>query len=244
MINQIRPFRHSVILAMSCVMALPMLGCEDPPPPESKKKEPVQVDPGPPPATSIEDLIAQYGIDERVWMDERQAPQTDEERIGLLKFFDAFARGRADQLKPYFGDIEQEELAHLEASGQLARLSTDIEGIEIRMGVTNEGRAAVLGLYELADRIEGQMWEIVQQPETGGRYVLVAGYAPLGLSDALGRDAFEDWYAAVQAEQEKLAEDDLGMLAARGKGVGAGTGGPDGMPEDDESGGGGGPGMR
>jgi len=102
----------------------------------------------------------------------------------------------------------------------------------------------VLGLYELADRIEGQMWEIVQQPETGGRYVLVAGYAPPGLSDALGRDAFEDWYAAVQAEQEKLAEDDLGMLAARGKGVGAGTGGPDGMPEDDESGGGGGPGMR
>jgi hypothetical protein len=221
-----------------------MFGCEEPPPPPPKVVKKVQIDPGPPPATPIEDLIAQFNIDERVWMDERQAPPTDQERIGLLKFFDAFARGRADQLRPYFGEIEQQELAYLEASGDLAQLSADIEGIEIWMGMTSGGIAAVLGLYEFADRVEGQMWEIAQKPAAGGGYVFVAAYAPPGLSDALGRDAFDDWYEVVLAEQEKLTLDDLGMQAARGKGSSGGSSGPDGMP-DGGSGGGGprGPGM-
>jgi hypothetical protein len=229
---------------MSCVVALPMLGCEDPPPPKEDKKVVTQVDPGPPPATSIEQLMTQYDIDDRVWMDERQAPITDEERIGLLTFFDGFATGRADRLKPFFGPIEQEELANLEASGELAQLAADIEGIEIWMGVTNEGRPAVLGLYEFADRVEGQMWEVAQAPRSGGGYVLVAAYAPPGLSDALGRDAFDDWYAAVQTEQAKLNLADLGMEAARGSAADSGSGDPNAAPGQGAGGGGpSGPGM-
>jgi hypothetical protein len=243
MTNQTRPFRHSVILAMCCVVALPMLGCEDPPPPEPENVTARPVDPGPPPATSIEDLMAQYDIDERIWMDERQAPRSDEERIGLLTFFDGFATGRADRLRPFFGPIELEELATLEASGELAQLAADIEGIEIWMGVTNEGSKAVLGLYEFADRVEGQMWEIVQSPRAGGGYLLVAAYAPPGLSESLGRDAFDDWYAAVQAEQAKLNLADLGLEAARGRAAGTGSGDPNAGPEGDSGGGPSGPGI-
>ena len=243
MTNQTRPFRHSVILAMCCVVALPMLGCEDPPPPETKNVTAKPVDPGPPPATSIEDLMAEYDIDERIWMDERQAPRSDEERIGLLTFFDGFATGRADRLRPYFGPIELEELATLEASGELAQLAADIEGIEIWMGVTNEGRKAVLGLYEFADRVEGQMWEIVQLPQAGGGYLLVAAYAPPGLSESLGRDAFDDWYEAVQAEQAKLNLADLGVEAAAGRAADPGSGDPNAGPEGDSGGGPSGPGM-
>lgn len=238
MINPTRLFRHSVPLVTSCVVASAMLGCEDPPPPPPKKVKKVQVDPGPPPATTIEQLIAASGTDDRVWMDERQAPPTDEQRLGLLQFFDGFVTGRADQIRPFLGQVEQEELAILEASGELAQLAADIEGIEIRMGVTNEGRAAVLGLYEFADRVEGQMWEILQQPQGGSGYLLTAAYAPPGLSDSLGRDAFDDWYAAVQAEQAKLALADLGLEAARGVASGSGSGDPNAAPEGDSGGGG------
>ncbi|MDP6987283.1 MAG: hypothetical protein QGG74_04485, partial [Phycisphaerales bacterium] len=88
MISLTRQSRPSWIIALGSLLPLPMFGCEEPPPPPPKVVKKVQIDPGPPPATPIEDLIAQFNIDERVWMDERQAPPTDQERIGLLKFFD------------------------------------------------------------------------------------------------------------------------------------------------------------
>ena len=248
MINLTRLFRPSCTLALFAGVLVSMIGCSDPPPPPPKKAKKTPVVQGPPPAMSIDDLIADNGIDDRVWMDELQAPPTNAQRLGLLQFFDGFLTGRADLLKPFFGPIEREELAKLEASGDLAQLAADIEGVEIRLGVTNEGRPAVLGLYEFADRVEGQMWEIADGPGPAGmgsgQYILVAAYAPPGLSDWLGRDAFIDWYTAVQAEQAMLNKADLGMEAARAKASDASEN-PAEAPSGSSGGGGpGGPGMR
>jgi hypothetical protein len=248
MINLTRLFRPSCTLALFTGVLVSMIGCSDPPPPPPKKPTTAPTVQGPPPAKPIDDLIAENGIDDRVWMDERQAPPTNAQRLGLLEFFDGFATGNPDQLRPFLGPVEQEELAKLEASGDLEQLAADIEGIEIRMGVTNEGRSAVLGLYEFADRIEGQMWEIESGPGQDGmgsvHYIFVAAYAPPGLSDWLGSDPFSDWYTAVTAEQAMLNKADLGMEAARAKASDS-SDDPAAAPSGDSGGGGpGGPGLR
>jgi len=213
MTSQIRRFHPDfakVLLAAAVCTGL--AGCGEDAPPAKDDKPKNIVDAGPPPPASIEELIAEHGIDDRVWMDEKLAPSTTEERVLTLKFFDGFLKGRADLLRPHLGDLELEELAILESTGQLAQLAADIEGIEVMTGASHEGQPAWLALYEFADHIEGQMWEIHGGP---GGYVLQAAPLPPGLSQALGASPFEDWYAAVAAEQLMKDASDLGVERAR-----------------------------
>ncbi len=213
MINRTRRFHPKFLkVLLGAAVCFGVAACgEDAPPP--KKQAPAKaVEAGPPPARPVAELIAENDIDDRIRMDDLLAPSTTEQRLAALKFFDGFARGRADQIRPFLGDLEQEELAALEASGQLAQLSHDIEGIEIMAGASHEGQPALLGLYEFADHIEGQMWEI-QGGEVG--FILHAAPLPPGLSQRLGATPFEDWYAAVAAEQDMKNASDLGVERAR-----------------------------
>ncbi|MDP7070997.1 MAG: hypothetical protein QF561_06585 [Phycisphaerales bacterium] len=208
-----RRFRPECAHVMLCAaLCLGLTACGGDPPPEKKTKAPKVVDQGPPPARPVAELIAELGIDDRVWMDDLLAPSTTEQRIAVLTFFDGFARGDADRIRPFLADLEQEELATLDANGQLAQLAREIEGIEIMSGATHDGQPAVLGLYEFAGHIEGQMWEV----QGGGvGYVLQAAPLPPGLSHRLGATPFEDWYAAVAAEEQMRDAPDLGVERAR-----------------------------
>ena len=213
MINLIQPFPHKCyLLASLIVLPTVLVGCgDDPPPPPKEKSRPVAVAPKAPTTTSVADLMAANDIDDRIWMDERRAPNSDMKRVAVLSFFNGFATGNADQIRPFLGEVELRELATLEASGELAALAAEIEGIEIQAGSTHEGRPAILGLYEFRDRIEGQMWEV---DENANGYVLKAAAAPPGLCDQLGADPFADWYAVVARELLRMHEDDLGIETA------------------------------
>ena len=213
MINLIQPFPHKwYLLASLIVLPTVLVGCgDDPPPPPKEKSRPVAVAPKAPTTTSVADLMAANDIDDRIWMDERRAPNSDMKRVAVLRFFNGFATGNADQIRPFLGEIELRELATLEASGELAALAAEIDGIEIQAGSTHEGRPAILGLYEFRDRIEGQMWEV---DENANGFVLKAASAPPGLCDRLGADPFADWYAVVARELLRMHEDDLGIETA------------------------------
>ena len=98
--------KHAFIataLAGASVFALPMLGgCSDPtPPPQVVQAPPPPPTPPPAPtATPVSELMSRLDIDRRVSMPEEFAPATDGERVAVLKFYDAFVRGRADALRP------------------------------------------------------------------------------------------------------------------------------------------------
>jgi len=188
------------------------VGCgDDAPPPPDKSKRKVVAQPKGPSTTPVADLMTQNDIDDRIWMEDRLAPTTDQRRVLVLKFFNGFVTGDADAIRPFLADVEQRELDALVASGALQQLAADIEGLEIQSGSTHEGRPAVIGLYEFADRIEGQMWEIDDQ---GGGLTFMAAPAPPGLCDQLGADPFADWYAVVAREQARMDESDLGTETA------------------------------
>ncbi len=213
MINRIQQLLRRGVLGASALAVSSLLGgCgDDPPPPPQKDTRRVVSTPKGPTTTPVADLVSQHDIDDRIWMEDRLAPTTDPRRVAVLKFFDGFVTGDADAIRPFLGDVEQRELDALVASGDLARLAADIEGLEIQAGSTHEGRAAVIGLYEFADRIEGQMWELEDQ---GAGLRFIAAPAPPGLCDRLGADPFLDWYAVVAREQARMNESDLGIETA------------------------------
>jgi hypothetical protein len=213
MINLIKQFlRKWYSLTSLILLPTVLVGCGgDPPPPQKEKPRPVAVVPQAPTTTSVADLMDANDIDDRIWMDERRAPNSDMKRVAVLRFFNGFATGNADQIRPFLGEVELHELATLEASGELAALAAEIDGIEIQAGTTHEGRPAILGLYEFHDRIEGQMWEV---DENANGFVLKAAPAPPGLCDQLGADPFADWYAVVASELLRMHEQDLGIETA------------------------------
>ncbi|MDP7028919.1 MAG: hypothetical protein QF733_01700 [Phycisphaerales bacterium] len=228
MTNQIRPFLRSVLIGNLAAILL-AAGCgEDAPPPPKKETRKAVTQPKGPLTTPVADLIVRHDINDRIWMEDRLAPTTDERRILVLQFFNGFVTGDADAIRPFLADVEQRELDALVASGDLQRLAADIEGVEIQSGSTHEGRPAVIGLFEFADRIEGQMWELDDQ---GGSIVFRAAPSPPGLCDQLGADPFADWYAVVAREQARMNESDLGIETAEAV-----------EPPEDESAIGGGPG--
>jgi len=178
---------------------------------EKPKPRPTVVAAAEPTLTPIDELMETNGIDSRVWLNDAAAPPNDAERLMVLRFFDAFAKGDADLLRPFLDDVEREELAILEQRGDLRALAGQIEGIEIQTGSASSGQIAVLGLFEFSDRIEGQMWEAVSGIEGG---VFRAAPLPPGLSTQLGSEPFLDWYAAVEREAALLSQADLGVEQA------------------------------
>src|SRR5262245_58454972 len=123
MINRLsRNARTGTTMAL-CIAAgaltLGLAGCGDdqpqqqaiqppPPPPEV---------PAPPPVTSIEDLMAELNIDQRIALPEDKAPASDPERRAILTFFDAIARGNAQSLRGMLAVTDQLELDALVESG-------------------------------------------------------------------------------------------------------------------------------
>jgi len=206
-------------------------GCSEPEPEKKTVEEVKHEPPPPPPSTPPAELLAQHGIDDRVWLSETYLPAQDNERVSVASFFAAFVAGEADRLRPMLATIEQEELDVMVANGEFARLVDEIDGVEVLVGATPDGTVAVLGLFEFPDRIEGQMWE-VDSGDLDEGFVLRAAPTPPGVHGLLGENPFDDWYAAVDAERALLAASDLGMEQNEGvASVGA--------PIDEGSGGGG-----
>lgn len=237
MINPTQLFRHSTLVVGIAAIALggTLTGCSEEPPPPAVTKRPRKVEPPPPRITTIAELMARHGIDDRVVLRETSAPSSDEERVALLTFFNGFATAQPEQIRPFLGPLEQEELDKLVQWGDLDRLAGEIEEIEIFTGASSDGRPAVFAMYWLADRGEGQMWIV---DRSAGAPRMEAAPAPPGISELLGEDPFADWFAVVEREKVVITEPDLGLRAAKAK---HGESGEESDPFGPDSGGGGKP---
>lgn len=216
------PRRKTIFLAGSAfaiAAALPMLmvGCSEPPPPPVVKTQKAPPPPPPPPKpqlTSIADLMVKYNIDERVVLPEDRAPSTDEERIALLQFFDAFVRGDIETTRTMLGYADQQQLASLVDSGGWDAATGDaITRVELQSGHSPQGIDAVLALYEDNDfNFQAQLWYYNAEEDA---YTFEAVSSP---PDIVNRLYGNDWIAAwhdILAQELALANQPDELVAMK-----------------------------
>ncbi|MCA9295311.1 MAG: hypothetical protein KC983_02315 [Phycisphaerales bacterium] len=185
---------------------LVLTGCSgDDAEPVAQTKTKVKVPPPPPPpkVASIDDLKRQLNIDDRVMLSEDVAPAGLEDRKAVLTFFDAFAKGDANKLRPMVTVADQMALASLVDSKQWDAATGDaIYAIEVRTGSSPQGDCA-LAVIESDQGYEPQLWYYSNE---NGRYTFEAASTPPGILDKLsGADWIKSWHAII-AEELALAD--------------------------------------
>ena len=229
------------MLAVS-VLAAGLAGCaeEEPPPPVAKKAPPPPPPPPPPPIKTVADLMADLGIDDRVVMEESQAPASTEDRKALLTFFDAFVRGDDRSVGSMLSFTDQQSLQELVSSGAWGETTGDeIAQVTVQAGRAN-GLNCVLALFEVGSTYQPQLWYYTSM---GSGYQFEAAPTPPNVVDRLSGNWIESWHELLAEEAllavtpdveiEPIPEDeDVDTRGSGGSGVvGSGGGGGGGPPE-------------
>jgi hypothetical protein len=190
----------------SILAAAVLTGCEPPPPPPPPPV--VKVAPPPPPAptvVSIKDLMAEYDIDPRVNLPEEKAPGTTEQRVAVLKFFDAFARGNSEALKPMLSGPDQLRLDGMVDGGIFKKTTEAITRIDVRCGRQDGGDCA-LAVFHVAEEFEPQLWVYT----AGDRPEFDAVATPPRIMEKLSGDNWiAAWYEVLKLELAKADEPDV-----------------------------------
>jgi hypothetical protein len=196
-------------LATAAVVALApafMVGCEPPPPPPAPiVKAPPPPPPPPPALTPVRELMAQYDIDPRVNLPEERAPGTDEQRIAVLKFFDAFARGNAEALRSMLSGPDQLQLDGMVKGDTFKNTTASITRIDVQCGRQDSDDCA-LAVFHVGSAFEPQLW--VYTAGDTAEFDSVA--TPPDMMEKLsGNNWIAAWYEVLKLELAKADEPDV-----------------------------------
>lgn len=195
-------------------------GCSEPePPPVAEVKAPPPPPPPPakPKAKTLEQLMAELGIDPRVQLEEDGLPSTTEARIALLEFLDSFARGDAEALSPMLSSTDRYQLDQMTDTGEWSDATANISLIRAKAGkapASYGGGNVVLAVFEVGDEIipdyEPQLWTF---DESAGEYTFEAVPCPPEMMNKLsGADRIQAWFQILDDEKALAAQPDEELI--------------------------------
>jgi hypothetical protein len=202
-----RPKRHrnrSVLTLSALVVSGALVACGEEPPPvvTAPPPPPKPTAPPPPPVTSIADLMAKYDIDQRVNLPEELAPDTDVQRIAVLKFFDAFARGNSEALGEWMSSEDKAELTRLVESGAFKSTTDTITRIDLRCQ-----KKAAMAVFHTGETFQPQLWAYFPQNDSAEWQSFAS--PPDILNKVSGENPIDAWADIVKAEMQKADEPDV-----------------------------------
>jgi hypothetical protein len=170
------------------------VGDRRPPPPPPPQEPPK------PAATPISDLMARLSIDERINLPEGKAPGNNPDRIAVLEFFDAFARGDADSLQTMLPLADQQELNALVESGVWEETIAGISEIAIETGTGPYEEKCALAIFEINGGFQPQLWYYASSAD-GYRFD-AAPTPPDMINKLYGEDWIALWHTILEEEIE------------------------------------------
>ncbi len=173
------------------------------------------VAPPPPPAapltpkvTSIEHLMAELQIDERVELPEAKAPDNDPDREAVLEIFDAFARGDAEVLGSMISLDDKIELEELVSSGTWRETVAGITRIEIQTGISPYDQKCALGIFHVGGEFQPQLWYYHYSSDADG-FIFEAAPTPPDIMEKLsGADWIAAWHQILVDELARADDPD------------------------------------
>ncbi len=218
---------------------------EAPPAPIVRVAPPPPPPPPEPTIKSIAELMTEYKIDERVNLPEKAAPNTNEKRIAVLQFWNAFAKGDDQYAGGHMADLDRKVLAGLVSNGGWKSTTSTITAIEVQCKDENEG-FATFGLIAAGATEQPMLWDAAM---TGDEAVFTAfPGTPDIMSHLSGEDSVGAWktyinglfekYSNLPDEEVEIPQSDLQL--AEGADAAAGGGGEGDTPTPPGGGAGGG----
>ena len=208
----------SLAVTAACTLFL-AAGCgsdeeENNPPVKTTRSATATKPPAPPkPAgpTLVEDLKAEHGIHPNVKMSEANAPDNNEDRIAVLRFFDGMIRGDSNRLSGLLSDSDALILERMVESGEWETATSNIEVIEIETGRGRGVGECALALFEIDGDFDVQLWmyEVDGDPEADDGAVFDALPTPPMMMNRLsGDDQIATWLDIVAQEMARAEEPD------------------------------------
>jgi hypothetical protein len=192
-----------------------MVGCSseaEPEPEPVASRAPVVAPPPPPPSaptvTPISELMVQFDIDSRVQLAEANAPDTDEQRIAVLLFFDSFARGDVSRLSALLSAPDRRELEAMADSDEFSSVTENIFAIDVHSGMSPLGDDVVLGVFMVGEDFQPTLWsyEVTGDPANGGATFDAEPTPPNVISRLHGDNWIQVWYSILGDELARANE--------------------------------------
>ena len=214
----------------SLAAATALVGCQDEPEAQVvQRPAPVERAPAAPPKpaiTPISQLMVSLAIDGRVVLPEERAPGTDAERIAVLEYFDAFARGDAESVGTMMSDLDRRELDALVETDVWKDTCDGIGSIALETGAGPYGEKCALARIWVDGDLQPQLWYYAAGDD-GVRFEAVP--SPPDIASKLhGDDWIGLWHQLL--EEEKLLANQLDaeieqspVILAEGSRGGGGT---------------------
>lgn len=189
----------SLMLAGTAAIVLAGCGSEPEPPPPPPVRPQREEAPPPPTVESVDSIIRQRGLSDKLVLADEHAPASTAERVAILEFFDAFARsddrGLAEMLTP----LDEQELRSMVESGVWAASTSKIELIELRTGAGPDGQSCVLAIFLVDGVDQPQLWYYSVE---GGVPEFESVACPPGLMKKLyGEDLITLWHKLIDEER-------------------------------------------
>jgi hypothetical protein len=184
--------------------------------------------------------MKELGISDKIRMAEDAAPDTDPERVAVLKFFDAFAKSQAEALKPALSQADGAVLAAMNQSGDFRRACEPITRIDITASSKSaelqagakpgeaaawwpsaapKSSGAAMAVFRTGGKVEAQLWvfDVAGEGKKVSKQAFHSIYQPMDImSKVSGKSLRASWASVVNRELASATEaEELPKPAAR-----------------------------
>ena len=199
------PLRSILIASGAALVLLGGCGGEEKPKPRVQEEPEVEIQraPAPPPVTPISELMAQYGIDDRVRLMEQDAPGTDQERIAVLTFFNSMLVQQDEFAKMLSSEDQREFNTMMMQADAISEALGEVSEVRLQCGASPDFKPAVVAIIETYDGWHPQLWTytISSSGMNALPPVFTSGPTPLSVMSKLsGGGQVQRWYELLDEE--------------------------------------------
>jgi hypothetical protein len=181
-----------------------------------------------PKARAVNELVTEYSIDPRIYINEEEAPKDEQSRVAILHFFDAMLKVDTNALKNMLEIGDQGTLDTMVGNG-LSELMDSVSFLDVKVGSSPDGRQCLMGVYEIGLDYQVQVWYFTK---SGDEFTFVSAGTPPDLANTL-RGNWIDHFFELKDEMFEIAnqpDDDSSYTIFGGSNEGDGSSSGSGRP--------------
>jgi hypothetical protein len=159
-----------------------------------------------PKVKAIVQLIDEFSIDNRIHLDELEAPRVEKSRVVLLQFFDALLKCDAASLKNLISAGDRIELEAMINAGLSEQMNT-VTRLDLKIGLDPSGSDCVMGVFEIGMHYQVQLWRFQFD---GQKSTFTSMPTQPNLVNTLSGNWIKSYFALIDKQEQIALQPDAG----------------------------------